>query len=77
VSGRLGVHENVIYWAMMLAKDIGTCEALLRGEPVGPARLHLDWLELAREVQLVRLDTFAIDLLHRRAELRSLLKGAA
>jgi hypothetical protein len=57
VSGRLGVHENVIYWAMMLAKDIGTCEALLRGEPVGPARLHLDWLELAREVQLVRLDT--------------------
>jgi hypothetical protein len=68
---------NATYWAMMLSRDIGACEQLLRGEPVSPERLHLDWLELASEFQLVKLDTFAIDLLHRRAELRALLKEAA
>jgi hypothetical protein len=70
-------HEAVVYWSMMISKDIGTCEQLLRGEPVNPERIDSDWLELASEFHLVRLDTFAIDLLHRRAELRVLLTEAA
>jgi hypothetical protein len=70
------VNESVVFWALMFSKDIGTCEALLRGEPVDPARLHRDWLELASEFHLVRMDVFAIDLLHRRAELRALLTEA-
>jgi hypothetical protein len=61
------------YWAMMIAKDIGACAALLRGEPVSPERLNSDWLEFAAALHLVRLDFAAIDLLHRRAELRALL----
>jgi hypothetical protein len=68
---------NATYWSMMIAKDIGTCEALLRGEPVSPERLHLDWLETAAAFELVRLDVHAIDLLGRRPMLRSLLKEAA
>ncbi len=68
---------SATWWAMMCSRDVDTCCALIRGEAVSPERLHLDWLELASEFQLVRLDTFAIDLLARRAELRSLLKEAA
>jgi hypothetical protein len=61
---------------MMISRDLGTCRALLRGEPVDRANLDRDWLECACELQLVRLDLCAIDLLHRRAELRSLLREA-
>lgn len=69
--------ENVVFWAMMLSKDVGTCEQLLRGEAVNPERIDPGWLEYASAYHLVRLDTFAIDLLHRRAELRALLTEAA
>jgi hypothetical protein len=71
------ISENAIYWAMMLSKDVATCEQLLRGEAVSPECLDLDWLTFASEFQLVRLDFSAIDLLHQRAELRSLLTEAA
>jgi hypothetical protein len=77
MSGRLGVRENVVFWAMMCSRDVDTCCALIRGEAVSPERLHLDWLKAAAHFELVRLDVHAIDLLHRRAELRSLLKEAA
>lgn len=70
-------HDAATYWAMMIAKDVTTCDALLRGEAVSPERIDREWLELASEFHLVRLDTFAIDLLARRAELRSLLTEAA
>jgi hypothetical protein len=65
------------FWAFMIAKDIDACCALLRGEAVSPECLDRDWLEFAAAFQLVRMDTFAIDLLHRRAELRSLLEESA
>jgi hypothetical protein len=66
-------HEAATWWAMMISRDIATCEQLLRGEAVSPERLDRDWLELASEFRLVRLDFSAVDLLHRRAELRALL----
>lgn len=65
-------YANAVWWSMMLARDVDTCCALLRGDPVDPARLHRDWLRFASEHALVRLDVFAIDLLHRCAELRAL-----
>jgi hypothetical protein len=70
-------YANAIWWAMMLARDIDTCCALLQGEPVDPINLDQGWLEYASEFQLVRLDFYAIDLLHRRAELRALLMETA
>jgi hypothetical protein len=70
-------YENIVFWAMMLGRDVATCEQLLRGDAVSPERIDRGWLELASEFQLVRLDFYAIDLLHRRAELRALLKEAA
>jgi hypothetical protein len=71
------LYGNVVWWAMQLARDVDACSALLRGEPVDPSRLHTDWLEYAATFELVRLDFAAIDLLHRRAELRALLTEAA
>jgi NAD-dependent SIR2 family protein deacetylase len=70
-------NTNAVWWSMMLARDVDTCSALLRGEPVSPERLHRDWLEFASTFELVRLDTCAIDLLHKRAGLRALLREAA
>jgi hypothetical protein len=78
--GPLGVtsaYANAVWWAMMLARDLDTCCALLRGDPVDRVNLDAGWLEAAAAFQLVRLDTYAIDLLHRRAELRALLTDTA
>ncbi len=47
---------------MRLARDIDTCCALLRGEPVDPSGLDPDELEFAKEMRLVSLDIRAIDL---------------
>ena len=69
------LHANATWWAMQVSRDVEACCALLRGEPVEPSRLRMDWVEYASQFQLVRLDVCAIDLLHRRAELRALLKG--
>jgi hypothetical protein len=49
--------------AMMLARDVETCEALLRGEPVDPARIDPNELGRASSRRLVRLDLAAIDAL--------------
>jgi hypothetical protein len=65
---------NSVWWAMQLAKDLETCRSLLAGEPVDPARIDCAWLQTAQAFELVRLDFAAIDLLHRRAELRRLIK---
>lgn len=70
-------YEAVVFWSMMIATDVGACDALLRGEPVSPERIDSDWLEYASEFQLIRLDFYAVDLLHRRVELRALLNEAA
>jgi hypothetical protein len=59
------VTANEVWWAIMLARDVDACRALLRGEPVDPARLDPDWLRTAAHFRLVRLDVRAIDLLHR------------
>jgi hypothetical protein len=67
-------YETVVFWSMMLARDIGACEALLHGEAVSPERIDSDWLEFASHFHLVKTDIFAIDLLHRRPELRALLE---
>lgn len=72
-----GAYANAIWWSLMLARDIDTCCALLAGDPVDPARLRREWLEYATHFALIRLDIFAVDLLHRRALLRSLVKEAA
>jgi hypothetical protein len=72
-----GAAEAAVWWAMMLARDLGACRALLREEPVSPERLDHEWLAFAREFHLVRLDVAAIDLLSRRPELRALLREAA
>jgi len=69
--------EAVVFWAMMLSKDITTCEQLLRGEPVSPELIDSDWFEFASEFHLVRTDVHAIDLLHRRPELQALLTEAS
>jgi len=63
-AGAPGVYETRVWWAMMLAKDIETCEALLRGGPVDPARLDPEWLRKAQQAQLVSLDVNALDLIH-------------
>jgi hypothetical protein len=47
---------------MRLAKDIDTCCALLRGEPVDPSGLDPDELNWAHEMRFVRLDVSAISL---------------
>jgi hypothetical protein len=70
-------YANAVWWSMQLARDLDTCCALLRGEPVDRSRLDRYWLEYAAEFQLVRVDLAAIDLLHRRAGLRALLREAA
>jgi hypothetical protein len=57
------VNELRIWVAMQLAKDVDACCALLRGEPVDPARLDQDELEFAQAMRFVRLDVSAIDLL--------------
>lgn len=53
---------SATWWAVMLARDVDACRALLRGEPVDPARLDPCWLARATTLQLVMLDVFAIDL---------------
>lgn len=65
---------SATFWSMMISRDLGTCEALLRGEPVDPELIDRDWLEYASEFDLVRLDFAAIDLLGRRADLHRLLE---
>jgi hypothetical protein len=55
------VNELRIWVAMRLAKDIDTCCALLRGEPVEIARLDADELEFAKAMRFVSLNTRAID----------------
>ena len=70
-------YENATWWAMQLARDVDACCALLDGDPVEPSRLRLDWVEYAAAFELVRLDVHAIDLFHRRAELRDLLREKA
>jgi hypothetical protein len=69
------VDASRTWWAIVMSKDVEACCALLRGDPVEPGRLDMDWVECAAHFHLVRLDVYAIDLLHRRAELRALLKG--
>jgi hypothetical protein len=54
---------NATFWAVMIARDVDACRALLRGEPVDPERLDPDWLSRAKEARLVTLDVLAIDLL--------------
>jgi hypothetical protein len=70
-------YGNANWWAMMIAGDVEACAALLAGDPVDPGRLRRDWVEYASALRLVRLDVAAVDLLHRRAELRALLREAA
>jgi hypothetical protein len=77
VGGVSAAYTNAVWWAMQIAADVDACESLLLGEPVDPKRLRRDWLELAAEFQLVRMDFYAIDLLHRRADLSDLLREAA
>jgi hypothetical protein len=71
------VYGNAVWWAMMIAGDVDACGALLAGDPVDPGRLRREWIEYASVLRLVRLDVAAVDLLHRRAELRALLGEAA
>ena len=49
--------------AIRLAKDVGTCEALLRGQPVDVSRVDAGELAFLKQLRLVRLDFRAIDLL--------------
>jgi hypothetical protein len=56
-------HPERILIAIRLAKDIDTCEQLLRGEPVDPDRIDQAQLRWAKQRFLVRLDMRAIDLL--------------
>lgn len=63
-----GLSSLATWWAMMIARDIDTCCALLRGEPVDPHRLHRDWLTRAHTYRLVRLDIVALDLLSNEAD---------
>jgi hypothetical protein len=71
------MYGNAVWWALQLGKDVEAADALLAGELVDPSRLRRDWLEYAAQFRLVRLDVCAIDLLHRRAELRALLREPA
>jgi hypothetical protein len=71
------VYGNAVWWAMQIAGDVEACAALLVGDPVDPGRLRREWVEYASTHGLVRLDVAAVDLLHRRAELRELLIEAA
>jgi hypothetical protein len=41
--------------AFALARDVATCEALLRGDHVDPNRLDQDWLTWARKQKFVQL----------------------
>jgi hypothetical protein len=50
-----------LWWAMMVARDVETCCALLRGEPVEPGSLDPLWLARAEVLQLVRLDKTAAE----------------
>lgn len=52
-----------VFVALVLARDIGTCEDLLVGLPVDPDRLDPVALRWARDRLLVRLDLTALDLL--------------
>jgi hypothetical protein len=70
------LYSLTCWWAMQLARDVDACCALLRGEPVAPSRLDPEWLRVASEFELVRLDVAAIDLFYRRVELRALLREA-
>lgn len=53
-----------VYVALMLARNIDTCAALLRGEPVNPELLDRGQLERMRARKLVRLDFAQLDLLN-------------
>jgi hypothetical protein len=70
-------YEAIVFWSMMLSKDLATCEQLLRGDPVDPERIDSRWLEFAAGFHLIRMDFYAVDLLHRRADLRALLRETA
>ena len=67
-NGRVGSVSVATYWAIMLARDLDTCRALLAGEPVNPDRIDPVWLNAAEELRLVRLDMSALDLLDLRSE---------
>jgi hypothetical protein len=56
------VNELRVWVAMRLAKDLDTCCALLRGEPVDQARLDAGELEFMRAMRFASLETRAIDL---------------
>lgn len=56
------MNELQIWVAMRLAKDIDACCALLRGEPVDPARLDPKEIEFMRAMSFVRLDISAISM---------------
>lgn len=56
-------HPARIVVAMALARDPEACQALLRGEPVDPARLDERALLAASARRLVRLDLTELDLL--------------
>jgi hypothetical protein len=53
------------WWCLVLATDVDTWEALLLGEHVEPSRLRPEWLERAKALGLVRVDTTAINELFR------------
>jgi hypothetical protein len=62
-QARIPIDENARLWAMLIARDVDACAALLRGDPVDPSRLRPDWLQRAREFEFVRFDVSAIELL--------------
>jgi hypothetical protein len=55
------VNELRIWVAMMLAKDVDACSALLRGEHVHMARLDVEELEFMKAMRFVSMDFSAID----------------
>jgi hypothetical protein len=71
------VRTAVTWWAIMLARDVETCRALLRGEPVEPGRLDPVWLARAKAQHLVTLDVLAVDVLPTIAYARRLQEVAA
>ena len=56
-------NSHRVFVALVLARDIATCEDLLLGLPVDPDRLDPAALRWARDRLLVRLDLTALDLL--------------
>jgi hypothetical protein len=54
-------YEGRVWTAMRLARDIGACEQLLRGEAVDKSRLDPDGLTWALQMRFARLDVAAVD----------------